>query len=154
MRFEFDSGLLCTMEFKDGSLDKVPLTPFRKKWMNLAELGTNTIHAGMPKKQFLAYLAAWEVRAKDSGIQKAPDGYFGDLNDHQYFVQIDENAMVNHIAIRMGTTKRSSQGDLWENGWSIFFYLESERADGHVSDTLASIIALAIQPNTEVSAPS
>jgi hypothetical protein len=150
IRLEFDAGRLCTMEFDNDY--KSPLTPFRKKWMNFDQIGTNAVQAQMSKQEFLTYLENWEKRAKGLEIEKVEQGDLRALNDHQYSVQMDEIGNIDsdplnrvggtHIAIRMGTAKRSSQGGLWENGWSIFFSGESPQEKGHVPGTWSSITAI------------
>jgi hypothetical protein len=152
MRFEFDSGLLCTMEFRDNFPFKSPLTPFRQKWMNLDNIGTNIIQPRITKRQFLGYLEVWENRAKSFGVEKVQPGDMRALNDHQYIIQVDKVNTIDpkgvnsigftHIAIRMGTEKKSSHGGLWENGWSIFFLADSAQPGNHGSGQLDSITAL------------
>ncbi len=131
---EFDSGKLKRMSFEGGYEFKNALTPYPEPWKNFPVIGAKRISGKMPREDFLAYLKAWEERAKTSGAAPVEAGE--DLGPEQYSVGIiQENLMgfsTDMAVVNMGPSRRAGGGGLWCDAWVLSFATESDHQQSGV----------------------
>ena len=128
LSMEFDSGKLKGIKFEGEYEFNNPPQPYPEAWKNFVVLGPRRISARMAREDFLAYLKAWEERAKTFGAEPVEPGE--DLGSEQYSVGIvQENTVgfcLDMVAVNMGPSRRAGGGGLWADGWCLFFARESD----------------------------
>ena len=83
----------------------------------------------MARDDFLAYLNAWEERAKELGAEKVTSR---DLTSVQFAVSIHQDQSVDMLHISMGPSRRAAGGGIWCDGWTLLFATESHHNPGAV----------------------
>jgi len=126
---EFDSGMLNRIQFEREYEFKHSPTPYPESWKNFVAVGPARILGRTSREDFLAYLKAWEERAKTLGAKPVEAGE--DLGSEQYSVGIIQDDLIGSpmdmIVVNMGPSRRAGGGGLWCDGWCLFFATESDR---------------------------
>ena len=134
LSLEFDSGKLKRMCFECGYDFKSPPTPYPEPWKNFPVIGAARISGKMLREDFLAYLNAWEERAKAFGAEPVEAGE--DLASEQYSVAIIQEDLMgvptDMAVVNMGPSRRAGGGGLWCDGWVLFFATESDSKESGV----------------------
>jgi len=148
----FDSGRLKQIKFEAGYEFKNAPTPYPEDWKNFVPLGSAKISGGMHREDFLAYLKAWEGRARMLGAEPVDPG--GDLTDRQYSAVTDVDAFADMVVVNMGPSRRAGGGGLWCDGWILFFAQESDQQPSGVEvGRLRSLSAFRDEFNTVARRP-
>ncbi len=151
LSLEFDSGKLKQMSFEGGYEFKNPPTPYPEAWKNFPDIGTTRISGRMLREDLLAYLKAWEERAKAMGAKPIEAGE--DLGSDQYSVGIIQDDLmgfsIDTVVVNMGPSRRAGGGGLWCDGWVLFFATKSDPQDSGVEvGRLRSVSAFRDEFNT------
>jgi hypothetical protein len=142
----FDSDRLNEIEFTDTYSFKNPPTPYKEIWKNFGPIQETTIRRHMTRRDFLAYLALWEDRAKTSGAKRTESD---DPAVGQYRIDYTTNSVVDMISISLGPSRSTGKGGFWSDAWTICFTTEFDRKlTGTKVGILTSLSALSDKFNT------
>jgi hypothetical protein len=119
---EFDTGRLKGIKFIDPYKFTNEPSPYVEEWKNFDSMNDKRLYGGMSRTEFLAYLAVWEARAKEHGVET---GDFSDLTKNQYMIQSEHDQFVDMIHISMGPSRNTTGNGRWSDGWTIFFTIDS-----------------------------
>jgi hypothetical protein len=129
---EFDTGRLKGIEFLKDYLFKMPPEPHSEEWKNFCSFGENRIKTRMTRDEFITYIAAWEVRARELGAEKVGSP---DLQNDQFRFIFDKDEFTDMFNLAMGPSRRSGGGGIWADGWTAFF---STRNDVTLLDSISA----------------
>jgi hypothetical protein len=139
--FEFDTGRLKGIIFKDGYRFSNPPTPYPENWKNFFASSEYRMFRQMPRSEFLSYLAVWEARATVSGAEKV---HFGDLSPSQYSVSIDRERYCDMVHVSMGPSRRSGGGGIWCDGWTAIFKMDKGSTDANSAPLDGALESLSV----------
>lgn len=120
---EFDAGRLRGIEFLNGYLFSMPPEPYSEEWKNFCFVENYQIKAAMSRDEFIAYIAAWEARARALGAEKVD---LPDLQNGQFRFSFDKDQFRDMFHLAMGPSRRAGGGGVWADGWTAFFRVENE----------------------------
>jgi len=143
---QFDTERLNTIEFSKDYRFKNPAKPYSQSWKNFEVIGDLGIKGRMDRDDFIAYLAAWEFRARELGAEKVD---LEDLVENQYRFSFDKDQFADMFHLAMGPSRRAGGGGMWADGWTAFFTAESDASAKRVSGgKLESLCAFCDEFNT------
>jgi hypothetical protein len=120
----FDTGRLVAIEFQFRYQYEQVLTPYREEWKNFVPVDGTRISCGMPRRAFLAYLGAWDKRARSLGARRRQSG---DLASGEYAIMVDRTSYCDMIHVSLGPTRRTGGSGRWCDGWTALFTTELDR---------------------------
>jgi hypothetical protein len=123
LALEFDAGRLRGIEFLKDYSFKTPPEPYSEAWKNFCSFGDNQIKTGMTRDEFITYIAAWEVRARELGAEKVESP---DLQNDQFRFTFDKDQFTDMFHLAMGPSRRAGGGGIWADGWTAFFKLKDD----------------------------
>ena len=146
LTLEFDTGRLKSIEFSNGYQFKNTLAPYAESWKNFEIIGNHRIKAGMNRDEFVAYLEAWEVRAKNLCAESIE---LDDVKENQYRFGFCKDEFSEMFSSILGPSRRAGGGGIWADGWVAFFSMptEAEIKSGTVIE-LRSLSAFCDEFNT------
>jgi hypothetical protein len=123
LSLEFDSGRLRSIEFARGYQFDNPPKPYAQEWKNFDVILDKRVGGRMPREEFIAYLASWEMRARALGADKVA---IPDLKEDQFRFSFETDKFSDMFHLSMGPSRRAGGGGIWTDGWTAFFAMKSD----------------------------
>jgi hypothetical protein len=139
VQLTFDTGRLEEIEFEHNFDFSIPLAPFAESWCNLDPIDGLALKRGMKKADVLAYLRAWEDRAKKLGARRNDSSEL--RLEKEYGISQDEGELIDMVFISFGPDRPTGKGGgRWGSSCSISF-VSSDLAlsEGRPLGTLDSV---------------